>query len=250
MGSWIVGPGLAAQARLRLFCFPYGGGGAALYRDWSAAMPAGVAVCPVQLPGRENRLGEPPFRRLEPLVKAAAAALTPYLDHPFALFGHSMGAVTSFELTRELRRRGFRPAALLVSAFRAPHLPDPDPPIFHLPDQEFIQELIELGGTPPEVLGNAELMQLVLPRLRADLEICDTYRYAPESPLTCPLAVFGGEGDREVSPEELAGWREHTTGPFRLRLFPGGHFYFHEANDALKQAVAAELVRALPAAAS
>jgi medium-chain acyl-[acyl-carrier-protein] hydrolase len=248
VGAWIVGPRLSPDARLRLFCFPYGGAGASLYRGWSAALPATVAVCPVQLPGRENRLAEPSFRRLQPLVQALADGLTPHLDVPFALFGHSLGALVSFELARELRRRGRYPASLLVSSFRAPHLPDPDPPIYHLPDAEFIQELVELGGTPPEVLENAELMELVLPRLRADLEVCDTYAYLPETPLACPIAVFGGVDDQEVRPEELAGWREHTSGAFRLRLFTGDHFYVHSMGGALQQAVAEELMRVLTAA--
>jgi surfactin synthase thioesterase subunit len=199
----------------------------------------------VQLPGRENRLAEPSYRRLQPLVQAVADGLTPNLDGPFALFGHSMGALVSFELARELRRRGRFPACLLLSSFRAPHLPDPDPPIYHLPDAEFIQELVDLGGTPPEVLENAELMELVLPRLRADLEVCDTYSYAPEAPLACPITVFGGVDDQEVHPEELEGWREHTSGAFHLRLYAGGHFYLHETGGALQQAVAEELAHVL-----
>ena len=248
MGAWIIGPRPGPGARLRLFCFPYGGAGASLYRGWSAVLPATVAVCPVQLPGRENRLDEPMFRRLQPLVQAVADGLTPYLDAPFALFGHSMGALVSFELARELRRRGRFPASLLVSSFRAPHLPDPDPPIYHLPDPEFIQELVELGGTPPEILANAELMGLVLPRLRADLEVCDTYAYLPESPLACPIAAFGGVEDQEVHRQELEGWREHTSGAFHLRLFPGDHFYVHDTGGALQRAVAGELAHLVDAA--
>lgn len=248
MGAWIIGPRPGPGARLRLFCFPYGGAGASLYRGWSAALPATVAVCPVQLPGRENRLTEPSFRRLQPLIQALADGLTPYLDLPFALFGHSMGALVSFELARELRRRGRFPACLLVSSFRAPHLPDPDPPIYHLPDAEFIQELADLGGTPPEVLENAELMELVLPRLRADLEVCDTYSYVPEAPLACPITALGGVDDQEVRPEELEGWREHTSGAFRLRLFSGDHFYLHDAGSALQQAVVEELMPVLTVA--
>ena len=230
------------QARLRLFCFPYAGGGASIYRTWSAGLPRDIEVCAIQLPGRENRLSDPPFIRLTLLVRTLAQVLGPYLDIPFAFFGHSMGALLSFELARHLRRqKRSGPVHLFVSGHRAPQLPDPDPPIHRLPDPMFVAELRRLNGTPEEVLQNAELRQLVLPVLRADFAICETYDYSSEEPLDCPIFAFGGTQDDEVSRDELGAWREQTSSSFRLRMFPGDHFFLHSAQALLMQDIAEEL---------
>ncbi len=176
---WLRSPKPNPQASLRLFCFPYVGGGALIFRTWPNSLPATAEVCPVELPGRGTRLKETPFTRLLPLVQALAQALLPHLDKPFAFFGHSMGALISFELTRQLRRLyGLVPLHLFVSAHRAPQLPDPDPPIHTLPEAEFMEELRCLNGTPKEVLEQPELMELMLPILRADFALCETYIYA------------------------------------------------------------------------
>jgi medium-chain acyl-[acyl-carrier-protein] hydrolase len=235
------------QARLRLFCFPYAGGGALTYRTWPDVLirndlPALVEVFPVQIPGRETRLMEPPFTQLAPLEQAVAQALRPYLGLPFAFFGHSMGALIGFELARHLRRQGSPgPLCLFVSAHRAPHLPDPHPPIHALPTPAFVQELRHLNGTPEAVLQNAELMDLLLPLLRADLAVDETYVYADEEPLDCPISCFGGLQDRTVEREELEAWRDHTRGPFTLRTFPGDHFFLNSARAPLLRALSQDL---------
>ena len=147
------------QAKLRLFCFHYAGGGASVFRTWSDSLPESVEVCAIELPGRGMRLRESPFTQLEPLVQHLASTLLPYLDKPFAFFGHSMGGLVSFELTRLLRTEyGVSPVHLFVSGHRAPQVPDPDPPIHTLPESEFLQELRRFNGTPEAVLKNAELM--------------------------------------------------------------------------------------------
>lgn len=159
---WVAGSRSNAEARLRLFCFPYAGGGASIYRDWTAALPPVVEVYPVQLPGRQSRLHELPFTRMSLLVPELVEGLQPYLDRPFAFWGHSMGALISFELARHLsheNRPG--PLHLFVSGYRAPQLPRLEPPIHQLPEEAFIHELHRLNGTPDAVLQNRELMRLL-----------------------------------------------------------------------------------------
>jgi len=245
-GSWLLGHRPRPAVRLRLFCLPYAGGGASVFRSWGASLPDRVEVCPIQLPGRENRLLEPPFTRLPALADTLADALHPHLDLPFAVFGHSMGSLVAFELTRTLRRRQRPlPVSLLVSGRRAPQVPDVDPPIHHLPELEFLEEIRRLNGAPEEVLGNSELMELLLPALRADFEVCETYEYRSEEPLDCPIIAFGGDEDPEVGPEELDAWRRQTSGRFELYMFPGDHFYLFSARDRFMATLAAEVRRLL-----
>jgi surfactin synthase thioesterase subunit len=240
---WLARSPAHPEGRLRLFCFPYAGGSASAYARWGDELPAEVDVCPIQLPGRDNRLAEPPFTRLVPLAAALADALEPHLEGAFAFFGHSMGALASYELTCELLRRGrVVPLHLFVSACRAPHLPDPDPPVHALPEPELIEELRRLDGTSEQVLENAELRLLVLPTLRADFAACETYVHARAEPLSIPITAFGGLSDAKVSREQLAAWREHTRDVFSLRMFPGNHFFFA---DRARAAVIAALAQDL-----
>ncbi|HLX08608.1 MAG TPA: thioesterase II family protein [Thermoanaerobaculia bacterium] len=239
---WFAYREVNPRARLRLFCFPYAGGGASAYRGWAAALPADVEVCPVQLPGRESRLREPAFDRPAPLIVALADALQAHLGLPFAFFGHSMGAMLSFELARELRRRGNPlPLHLFVSGRRAPQVPSREPDIHDLPEAEFLVRLRELNGTPEEVLQHAELMRLLLPVLRSDFAVNETYVFQPEPPLELGISAFGGLEDVEVTREDVTGWSEHGRGFFRLRMFPGDHFFLHSARELLTQSVARDL---------
>lgn len=240
--TWVSRSKPNPQASLRLFCFPYAGGAALTFRTWSNSLPMAFEVCPVELPGRGKRITSAPFTRLQPLVQAIAQALLPHLDKPFAFFGHSMGGLVSFELARLLRKKyGLNPAHLFVSGYRAPQVPDPDPPIRALPEPEFLEELRRLNGTPEAVLENAELMQLLLPALRADFAAIETYVYTPESPLDCPITAFGGLQDREVSCDDLKAWREQTNAAFSLKMLPGDHFFLHSAQPLLLQSLSQEL---------
>ncbi len=183
-------------AEVRLFCFPHAGGGASLFHGWADRLPPAVEVCPVQLPGRETRFGEPPINRLGPLVGALAEALLPHLDRPFAFFGHSLGALIGFELARRLRReRGLEPVHLFASACAAPQRWGCVRPIHALPDAAFRKELRRLRGTAPAVLDNEELMEILLPALRADFALCETYAYGEDDPLSCPVTAVGGLRD-------------------------------------------------------
>lgn len=228
---WIVRSRSAPEPRLRLFCVPCAGRGAALYRGWPEFSGSEMELCALQLPGRESRFRETPFIRMSDVVERAAEALEPHLDLPFVLFGHSMGAILCFELARLLRRRyGVGPIHLFVSARRAPQLADPQPPLHRLPDARFIAEIDRrYNGLPREVMANTELMELLLPMLRADVQMIETYAYEPGLPLDCPITAFGGVEDSGLRIEDLEGWRAHTNSHFETKLFPGDHFFVQSA---------------------
>jgi medium-chain acyl-[acyl-carrier-protein] hydrolase len=226
-----------------LFCFPYAGGLATVYRPWAALLPSDVELCAIELPGRGARLKEAPVRQLMALVEAAADGLRPALDRPFALFGHSMGALVAFELARRLSAQGLAPLHLFVSGHAAPHLDSVEPPMHPLPDGEFIARLRDLNGTPPEALQDPELMEIMLPILRADFIACEQHVPAPEPLLDVPMSAFGGIDDPEVSAERLEAWRPYTTRRFVARRFPGDHFFLNApaSLQLLTRAVACDL---------
>lgn len=243
-GSWVVRMKPRSRARRRLLCVPYAGVGPSAYRQWGEALPADIEVGVVHLPGREGRLREAPFTRIEPLIDAATEALRPYLDLPFAMFGHSMGALVAFELARRFRDdRGITPTHLFVSGRRAPQLPARHPAITHLPDDEFVKEIRRrYNGIPDEVLRHPDLLALLLPGLRADLSVIEAYAHRPGSPLGCPIAAFGGLADPEATEAELVGWRQQTTGALSVRMFPGGHFFVQSAHEELMRILTDELM--------
>jgi surfactin synthase thioesterase subunit len=232
---------------VRLFCLPYAGGSAAAYRDWSARVPGDVHVHPLELPGRGGRWGEPPVGSLPLLTELLADALSGHLRRPYALFGHSMGGLLAFELARTLRARGLpRPAHLFVSGAAAPELPRVRQPIHAASRTDVLEELRFLGGTPPEALADPGLMEAVLPALRADFSVLETYRYRDQPPLTMPLTVFGGDADPLVASGELHRWRRQTRALSRLVVLPGGHFFLHSATDRMLSAIAHDLAPSAP----
>jgi medium-chain acyl-[acyl-carrier-protein] hydrolase len=241
---WIVYTKRNPSASRRLFCFPYAGAAAYVFNNWPKFLPPDLEVCALQLPGRGKRLREPMHTRMSTLFDAVYPAIKPLLDKPFMFFGHSMGAMIGFELARFLRReRQPLPSHLFVSGRRPVQIREDDPRTYDLPEPEFIQELIRLNGTPREVLEHRELLELVLPLLRADFELIHTYEYSPEPPFAFPITAFGGLDDSEVSREQLDAWREQTTSTFRLHLLPGDHFFIHSAQDSLLRIISEEMSR-------
>lgn len=235
---WLAGPVPSPYAELRLFCLPYAGSGAVVYRDWPGAVPDRFQVCPIELPGRGSRHREAAFTRLVPLARALADALDGALDRPFALFGHSLGGLIAYELARTLRRRGGpQPVHLFVSATAAPGTAPAQPLVHCAAERDVKHRLRELNGTRHEVLDNDELMALMLPTIRADFAVLETYEYRDEPPLPVPITVFGGAQDRVVTLSHLNGWREHSAVGCRLRLFPGDHFFLHSATAEVIHAV-------------
>lgn len=240
--NWVIRSKLNPQAILRLFCFPYAGSSALVFRTWSEYLPASVEVCAVELPGRGTRFTETPFTCLKSLVEESAIALLPYLDKPFAFFGHSMGALVSFELSRLFRQKySLSPLHLFVSAHRAPQIPNPNLPIYTLPEPALLQELCHLNGTPKAVLENAELIQLLLPIFRADFEAIETYIYQAKPPLECPITAFGGLSDTQTNIEQLEAWANQTTAAFSLQMLKGDHFFLYSAQSQLLQYITQQL---------
>jgi medium-chain acyl-[acyl-carrier-protein] hydrolase len=238
---WIVAPRPSPAARLRLICFPHAGGSASSFRLWRSLVPPDIDVCPIQLPGRENRLGERPFSRLSSLVEALVDVLEPAPRQPYALFGHSMGALIAFELARALRARGTPPLHLLVAGHLPPQTPASTSPIHALPDQEFVNQLRRLNGTPPEVLDHPDLMRLIAPLLRADFSVCETYQYVDAAPLDCPISVFAGRADDGAPPDRMLGWRQHTTASCRFHTLASDHFFVSREAPAVVAGVVADL---------
>jgi medium-chain acyl-[acyl-carrier-protein] hydrolase len=241
-GQWAGWRESNAAARLRLFCFPYGGGGATAFRTWQDSFPPAIEVRPVQIPGREERLNEPRFTRLQPLVEAIADALRGLLDKPFALFGHSLGAMIAFQFARHLRKEGLpQPVHLFVSGRRAPQVGDSSRHIYDLPADEFIASLRRRNYVRGEILDRVRLLELLMPILRADYEIVQTYAYEVEEPFDFPVTAFGGKEDSAESVEKLEPWREQTREAFALHLLPGDHFFVHASQPSLLSIIAEQL---------
>jgi medium-chain acyl-[acyl-carrier-protein] hydrolase len=230
---------------VRLFCFPYAGGGAAAYRLWPRLLDS-VDLCAIQLPGRANRLHERPLDDMESLVDRVRLELLPYLDKPFAFFGHSMGAVVSAEVCRLLAKRGEPlPMQLFVSGRRPPGMAGPELPLRQLSDNAFVAEIDRrYGGIPAEIAAEPDILDLLLPALRADIAALEMHRPPPlREPLDCPILALGGVDDRLAPRAHLEAWRRETRSDFRVQMFAGGHFYL----DQSREAVAAELSKTLTA---
>ena len=238
---WPFGPP-SPEAPLRLLCLPHAGGGASVFGPWRKAAGLRIQVCPIQLPGREARIREAPFRRMSPLLDALVDVLRPRLAPPYALFGYSMGALIAFELTHRLGAAALPlPRVLFLAASAPPHLRNTEHPLHALPDDRFREALRDLNGTPAAVLDHDELMELMLPALRADFELTETYARAPGEPLDTPIVAFGGTSDPGVPVADLEAWGSQTRAGFRAVTLPAGHFFMESHAAELLREVRAEL---------
>jgi medium-chain acyl-[acyl-carrier-protein] hydrolase len=231
------------NAKLRLFCFPYAGAAATVYRLWPADLPADVEVCAIQLPGRGNRLAEAPLTSMPALVDALVPALLPHLDLPFAFFGHSMGAVVAYEVAHALAAGSDpMPWQLFLSGRRPPRIPGAETQLHLLDDEAFVVEINRrYGGIPREVLQEPEILALLLPCLRADIRAMETHRPPARGPLAIPISVFGGADDRLAPRHQLDAWRAETSRAFQVTTFAGGHFYLERQRQPLLAELAASL---------
>ncbi len=238
--TWVKIPRHASSSKVRLFCFPYAGGRSQVFREWVNAFSTGIEVCPVHLPGENIR--EPCLTAVDELVPMLAEGLRAYFDKPFAFFGHSMGAIIAFELLRFMQRNhGPRAAHLFVSARSAPGVPNTNKPLHDLPEPELIAELKLLNGTPREILDNADVLDLLLPRIRADFQLNETYSYLPGEVLDCGITAYCGTEDSHVLPEEMLTWRNQTSDAFTLNLLPGDHFFLQTQQAELLASISGSL---------
>nr|WP_290224520.1 alpha/beta fold hydrolase [Trichocoleus desertorum] len=242
--TYLTHPKRNPQARLRLFCFPYAGGNSFIFRPWLNSLPSDVELGAIELPGHGTRMAEPLLTRMPELVEAIASSLLPHLDKPFAFFGHSMGAWVSFEVARWLQSHDHLcPVHLFVSGARAPQLPSLRSPLHQLPKAEFVAALRRLQGTPEAVLEHAELMELMLPILRADFAVLETYTYSPQTPLPCSITALGGLQDVDVSEVALQAWQAQTSASFSHRMLSGNHFFIHSDQTLLLHLLTQELTQ-------
>lgn len=239
---WIVKPKPNPQAQIKLFCLPFAGGGSSGFRSWADMLPPQIELCNVEIPGRGARLSELLVRRLEDVLPALAEGIKDELNKPFAIFGHSMGALTGFELSHFIKENyNLQPVHLFFSGRGAPHLPNRDKPIHELSEADFIREIKSYNGTPREVLEHQELMEIMVPILRADFEVCETYQFHEKPKLKCPLTILCGLQDSGATKEELNAWRELSAGSFNLRMFPGDHFYLLEHKHKLIETIVRDI---------
>ena len=216
-----------------------------MFSQWSSQLPDWIELLPVQLSGREQRLSQPASRNLLDVVHTLGESILSLVEEPFALFGHSMGAIIGYELTRHLRRTvQAQPACLFVAACRAPHVARDDTPLHGLPDGEFLEQLQQrYQGLPPEISANREIVDALLPTIKADFQCLETYAHRQQPPLDCPIFACGGIDDTSVTASHLNAWKQHTNDAFTLRLFPGGHFFLKDHPTNLPGMIARHLQR-------
>jgi len=232
--AWVLRDTAVVNPELQFFCLPHAGGGASAFSSWRGKLGPRVEICAIQLPGRESRITERPLDHMEPVVANLAEALLPHIRVPYILFGHSVGALISFEVARRMRSHGHAgPRAIFVAGSRAPDRPCSAPPVYHLPDHEFLERVAGMQGIPGELMEEREILDILLPALRADFTIDDTYRFQPGNALDCSVYAFGGLDDPDVSDEDLEAWKHQTTGKFSLRMLPGNHFFLRSERATL-----------------
>jgi medium-chain acyl-[acyl-carrier-protein] hydrolase len=245
--QWLVCPVSKPQATVRLLCLPFAGGSHREFQPWASALPPWVELWSALLPGRAQRFLEPPFRALPALVGAIADQICLSSDlRPLALFGHSMGGLVAYELVRELTRRGGpRIGHLFASGAAAPHLPRLRE--WHqMPEEQLLSEIAALNCVPYEVLSHMELLRVMLPTLRADFQVLETYHHVPGPPVPCPITIFAGTADHLVDSRLLPEWNAHSADPCKIVVFEGDHFFIHQHASAMLREMSAALNPPIP----
>jgi len=213
---------------MRLFCFPYAGGSAHIYHDWYKFLPPNIEVVGVQYPGRGMRFSEPPITSCEKMLAILLTQIQPYLDRPFSFFGHSNGGLISFELARALQRNGVQSQCYqFISGKRAIHLPHKNKILHRLSEHDFVNELVELGGTPEEMLRDPEVMALFTPVIRADFTISETFTFQGTEKLHCNTSLLYGTQDKDIPSADVLRWQELIVGDVDSQAFDGHHFFIN-----------------------
>lgn len=235
-----------AQPRVRLYCLPYAGGSARAFQSWRDILPSDVALVGIEYPGHGRRISEPAIDRIDVLAGQLVSALAKVPRGPYALFGHSMGALAAFEMSHQLAGRGAPlPILLAVSGHGAASLPSTDRPVHASSDDAFLARLRELNATPPEVLETPDLLELMMPILRADFRAAETYVPADRPKLDIPIVAYGGLLDPDVGRDQLLAWGNETTARCTVRMFPGDHFFPRTARDRVVATLTRDLTQAL-----
>lgn len=246
---WLVHTPRAGSS-LRLYCFAYAGGSAHVFAGWQAQLPPQIEVAAIQLPGRAARMGEAPPASIAQIVEQLAPVIASQGAPRFAFFGHSLGALVAFELARHMAARGMRqPERLFASACNPPQHRGKSRMLHQLPDQAFLAALAEYDGTPPEVLQHRELMELMMPTLRADFRLAEAYAYSPGPLLAMPITVLCGRQDQYVDVDRAALWQSETLGACATEVFDGGHFFLGSERPAVLAYVSSQLLPGQRAAA-
>jgi medium-chain acyl-[acyl-carrier-protein] hydrolase len=244
--SWFVHQTNKADIKLRLFCFHHSGGTASFFREWSQFLPPEVELIAVQLPGREARNSHTFITDVSIIAKQITDNFHRYQTIPFVFFGHSLGSLIAFEVAHELRRYYLKsPKYLIVSGRNAPHTQSRDEILHNLPDEQLVKGLMKYQGLPDEILQNKELLEVLLPRLRADFTLSETYQYKKRPTLDCPILALGGDNDPTVNYDELAAWETQTIKKCSVKLFPGGHFFLSTAKKEVWDVISLALKEAL-----
>lgn len=240
-GAWLARPRRVENPALRLICFPHVGAGGAAFTSWLDHLPAGVELCAIRLPGRENRLHEPLVDDWRTLLDDLVPAVEPLLDVPYVLAGHCSGSVLAWECARRLvAASGPDPRLVVLTSTPAPAVRDTTDPLHLLPSRELLERVVGFGGMPGEILDDPELMAMVERILRADYRVVERLEYSAGGPLPVPVTVLGGRHDDFASSADLAAWSAETTAGFTLHLLDAGHYILTEAG-----AVVADTVRRL-----
>jgi surfactin synthase thioesterase subunit len=246
-GLWFVRPKKQKQVKLRLFCFPYAGGGPMVFSHWPKSLPNHIEVSSALLPGRHTRLREKPVEHWPQLIDSLETAIEPALDCPFVFFGHSFGGRIAYELAKRLQQQQKpMPAQLIISASRSPNISNDRPLMHDLPQAEFIQRVIAMKGTPAEVLDDKSILQIMEPMLRADIKLAELWGNAGDSPVDIPIAVFAGARDTIEPPEQIREWARYTHRAFTYKQFPGDHFFIHSDEAEVMTAINALLAPLAP----
>jgi pyochelin biosynthetic protein PchC len=230
----------ADHPRARLVCFPHAGGSASYFFAVSRALAPSIEVICLQYPGRQDRRTEPCLDTVTAFASSVTSALEPWTDLPLMFFGHSLGATIAYETARRLQADGVEVAGLYASGRRGPTT-SRDERVHERPDDGLLAELRRLSGTDGAVLGDHEIVRMILPALRADYRAAETYRHSPGEKLRCPITVLVGDSDPKVTVEEARDWESHTTGPFELKVYPGGHFFLQDHQPEILAMFSAQL---------
>jgi surfactin synthase thioesterase subunit len=226
------------SAKIRMFCFPYAGGNGSTYLSWANALPSSVELFTVELPGRSYRFGEPAYSSMDNLIDDLMQVFPNLTDKPYILMGHSLGSRVAFELMHRCKQVGIKmPEHFIASGSPAPHIKEKQKELYKLPREEFIEELRKLNGTPKEILENYEMMTLSIPFIRADFELSETYTYTGFEKFDCPITVFYGDKDNEISLLDIEAWGGHFSHPAVIHSVPGDHFFIEENKNAVLEKI-------------